>query len=58
MGKEKGNIIVNKWPNFFIIGAPKCGTSSMFAYLSELDELFLAPVKEPNFFLDHSDPRG
>ena len=30
----------------------------MFAYLSELDELFLAPVKEPNFFSTTVIPEG
>lgn len=37
-------------PNFFIIGAPKCGTTSVYFWLSEHPEIYMSPVKEPNFF--------
>lgn len=37
-------------PNFFIIGAPKCGTTSLFDWLSLHPEIFVSPNKEPNFF--------
>jgi hypothetical protein len=41
-------------PNFFIIGAPKCGTTSLAAWLSEHPEIFMSEVKEPHFFnTDH-----
>lgn len=36
-------------PNFFIIGAPKCGTTSLAAWLSEHPNVYI-PVKEPFFF--------
>ncbi len=39
-----------KLPNFFIVGAPKAGTTSLYYYLSEHPEVFMSPVKEPNFF--------
>ena len=39
-----------KEPNFFIIGAPKCGTTSLARWLSEHPEVFMSPVKEPHFF--------
>lgn len=39
-----------KKPNFFIIGAPKCGTTSMAAWLYEHPNIYMSPVKEPNFF--------
>ena len=39
-----------KKPNFFIIGAPKCGTTSMARWLSEHPNIYMSPVKEPNFF--------
>lgn len=42
-------------PNFFILGAPKCGTTSLAAWLAEHPEIFLSPVKEPHFF--NSDHR-
>ena len=37
-------------PNFFIVGAPKCGTSALYAYLREHPDVFLPRVKEPHFF--------
>lgn len=39
-----------KKPNFFIIGAPKCGTTSMAAWLAEHPNIYMAPVKEPHFY--------
>jgi hypothetical protein len=39
-----------KPPNFFIIGAPKCGTTSLAAWLAEHPSIFMSPAKEPHFF--------
>lgn len=39
-----------RWPDFFLVGAPKCGTTTLFRYLEANDALFLAPEKEPGFF--------
>lgn len=39
-----------KKPNFFIIGAPKCGTTSLAMWLSEHPETYISPVKEPHFY--------
>lgn len=39
-----------KTPNTFIIGAPKCGTSAMAAYLNEHPSVFLCAPKEPFYF--------
>jgi hypothetical protein len=45
-------------PDFFVIGAPKAGTTALHAALSEHPGLFLSPVKEPKFFLcDGAPPR-
>lgn len=42
-------------PNFFIIGAPKCGTTSLDTWLSEHPAIFMAE-KEPHFFnTDHQN---
>lgn len=38
-----------KKPNFFIVGAPKCGTTSMSTYLSQHPEIFIAE-KDLHFF--------
>lgn len=37
-------------PNFFIIGAPKAGTTSIFNSLTAHPQVFPSPVKEPGFF--------
>jgi len=37
-------------PNFFIIGAPKCGTTAMADYLAQHPEIFVSPFKEPHYF--------
>jgi hypothetical protein len=37
-------------PNFFIIGAPKCGTTSLAGWLSDHPQVFMSPVKEPHFY--------
>lgn len=39
-----------KKPNFFIIGAPKCGTTSLAAWLGEHPNIYMSPVKEPHFY--------
>ncbi|RFA37823.1 sulfotransferase domain-containing protein [Alkalilimnicola ehrlichii] len=39
-----------KSPNFFIIGAPKCGTTSLARWLSEHPETYLSPTKEPHYY--------
>ena len=39
-----------KKPNFFIVGAPKCGTTAMNDYLSKHPEVFVPDIKEVHFF--------
>jgi hypothetical protein len=39
-------------PNFFIIGAQKAGTTSLYHYLNQHPQVYMSPVKEP-FFFDH-----
>jgi len=41
---------MSKWPNFFIVGAPRCGTTSLYRYLEQIPEVFISSVKEPNYF--------
>ena len=38
------------YPNFFIVGAAKCGTSSLAYYLSQHPFIFISAIKEPDFF--------
>src|SRR4051812_41637422 len=37
-------------PNFFIVGAGKAGTTSLYSYLSQHPDIYLSPVKEPCYF--------
>ncbi|MGE5609966.1 MAG: sulfotransferase family protein [Bacillota bacterium] len=38
-------------PNLFIVGAPKCGTSSLHNYLDQHPDIFMSrPTKEPAWF--------
>jgi len=37
-------------PDFFIVGAPKCGTTALHSALSSHPEIFLSKNKEPHFF--------
>ncbi len=37
-------------PDFFIVGAPKCGTTAMCDYLGQHPEIYMCPLKEPHFF--------
>jgi hypothetical protein len=39
-----------KKPDFFIVGAAKCGTTAMYTYLKQHREIFMPEVKEPQFF--------
>jgi hypothetical protein len=55
---------VSPWPDFFIAGAPKAGTTALHAALTGVDGIRLSRVKEPKFFLcggrppSRSDHRG
>jgi Sulfotransferase family len=37
-------------PNFFIVGAPKAGTTSLYHYLGQHPEIYMSPLKEPSYF--------
>lgn len=39
-----------KSTTFFIVGAPKCGTTSLYYWISEHPRIFMPDIKEPNFF--------
>lgn len=40
--------------DFFIVGAPKAGTTSLYHYLNEHSEIEMSSQKEPDFFSDQS----
>jgi hypothetical protein len=41
---------VTRRPDLFIVGAPKCGTTSLYNYLRGHPDVFLTALKEPQFF--------
>jgi hypothetical protein len=41
---------VNRRPDFFIVGAPKCGTTAMDQYLREHPQIYMCPAKDCCFF--------
>lgn len=43
------------WPNFFIIGAAKAGTTALYSFLDKHPEIYMSKPKEPNFFLFYND---
>jgi len=43
-------------PDFFIIGAPKAGTTALHAALARHPDLYLSPVKEPKYFMCDGPP--
>lgn len=44
------------WPNFFIVGAPRAGSTSLYEYLKETKRVFMSPVKEPYYFAPSVNP--
>ena len=43
-------------PDFFVIGAPKAGTTALHVALSRHTQLWMSPVKEPKHFLCDGGP--
>jgi hypothetical protein len=50
--KAGGGESQGRLPDFVVIGAPKCGTTSLNFYLSLHPDIHMAYPKEPCFFLD------
>ncbi|MCA6075225.1 sulfotransferase domain-containing protein [Fulvivirga sedimenti] len=45
--------MVSEKPEFLIAGAAKAGTTSLYHYLNQHPEIFMSPVKEPDYFGGH-----
>jgi hypothetical protein len=39
-----------RYPDFFIVGAPRSGTTAMYEYLAAHPQIYASPLKEPQFF--------
>ena len=46
------------WPNFFIVSAPKSGTTTLYEYLRNVPEIFIPQLKEPKYFSPGVKPFG
>ena len=42
-------------PGFFILGAPKCGTTALSEYLRQHEQVFVSTPKEPHYFSEDFD---
>ncbi|MBA2712419.1 MAG: hypothetical protein H0U55_02545, partial [Rubrobacteraceae bacterium] len=38
------------WPDFFIVGAAKAGTTSLHMYLNRHPQVYMCPMMEPHYF--------
>lgn len=47
-----------RFPNLFVIGAMKSGTSSLHEYLHQHPEIFMSRMKEPQYFAPHETRWG
>jgi len=45
-------------PNFFIVGAPKAGTTSLYHYLDQHPQVYMSPIKEPCYFASEVRPEN
>ena len=41
---------MNRWPNFFIVGAPRSGTTTLYHDLKAHPNIYMPSVKEPHYF--------
>ena len=46
----------SRFPDFFVIGAARAGTTALHLYLQQHPELFMSPRKETNFFAFEGEP--
>ena len=44
------------YPDFFIVGGQRCGTTSLYAYLKQHPDVFLPKRKEPHYYSSQSTP--
>lgn len=45
----------HEWPNLFVAGAPRAGTTSLWSYLGQHLDIFMAKLKEPHYFASNTD---
>lgn len=45
-------------PDFFLVGAAKAGTTSLFRYLIQHPSIFIPAIKEPHYFSEYPQPHA
>ena len=50
--------VSSPFPNFFIVGAAKAGTTSFAHYIGSHPDVFMSPIKEPHYFSSDIDSRA
>ncbi len=53
-----GILLATMLPTFFIAGAPKAGTDLLYYQLEQHPEIYMSPLKEPNFFAEEIRPEN
>jgi hypothetical protein len=53
--EDRRTVITDAAPNFFIVGAPKCGTTALYSYLRQHPDVFMPASKEPKHFATDLD---
>ena len=46
---------MSNWPNLFIAGAPRCGTSSLDAYFQAVPGIYMCRIERAEFLLARRD---
>jgi hypothetical protein len=60
MSAEQSTAVITvsqRVPDFFIVGAPKSGTTSLYWMLRQHPQIFMPDLKEPHFFATDAPPR-
>jgi hypothetical protein len=47
--------VATKLPNFFVVGAAKAGTTSLYHYLRAHPQIYMSSIKEPHYFAKDID---
>jgi len=47
---------MERWPNFFLMGAPRAGTTSLYEYFKNTKGVYLPHIKEINYFSESINP--
>jgi len=51
----QAEVALGRLPDFLVIGAMKCGTTSLYHYLREHPQVFMPQLKAPEFFAEASN---